>query len=94
MEEKGPRRESWLEKTARTMALPGQAVAGVPRLELIGDRELYLEGYRDILSYSREEICVDAGRWVLRLTGRELEIKAMRAGELRLFGWIHGLELV
>lgn len=94
MEEKGPRRESWLEKTARTMALPGQVVAGVPRLELIGDRELYLDGYRDILSYSREEICVDGGRWVLRLTGRELEIKAMRAGELRLFGWIHGLELV
>lgn len=94
MGEKGPRRESLLEKTARSMALPGQAVAGLPKLELIGDRELYLEGYRDILSYSKEEICVDGGKWVLRLTGRDLEIKAMGAGELRLFGWVHGLEFV
>ncbi len=94
MEEKSPRKEGMREKTARVLDLPGQAVAGLPRLELTGDRELYLEGYKDILSYSREEICVDGGLWMLRVTGRDLELKAMRAGELRLFGWVHSLELL
>lgn len=94
MEEKHPRKEGVREKTARVLDLPGQAVAGLPRLELTGDRELYLEGYKDILSYSREEICVDGGLWMLRVTGRDLELKAMRAGELRLFGWVHSLELL
>lgn len=94
MEKKSPRKEGVREKTARVLDLPGQAVAGLPRLELTGDRELYLEGYKDILSYSREEICVDGGLWMLRVTGRDLELKAMRAGELRLFGWIHSLELL
>lgn len=96
MEETGkkPRKESFREKTSHTLALPREAVAGMPRLELTGDRELYLEHYKDILSYSKEEICVDGGRWMLRLTGRDLEIKAMREGELRLFGWVHSLELL
>lgn len=96
MEETGKklRKETLREKTSRTLALPGEAVAGMPRLELTGDRELYLENYKEILSYSKEEICVDGGQWMLRLTGRDLEIKAMRERELRLFGWVHSLELV
>ena len=96
MEETGKklRKESLREKTSRTLALPGEAVAGMPRLELTGDRELYLENYKEILFYSKEEICVDGGQWMLRLTGRDLEIKAMRERELRLFGWVHSLELV
>ena len=91
---KKPRKETLREKTSRTLALTGEAVAGLPRLELTGDRELYLENYKDILSYSKEEICVDGGQWMLRLTGQNLEIKALREKELRLFGWIHSLELV
>ncbi len=96
MEETGrkARKESLREKTARTLALPEEAVAGMPRLELTGDRALYLENYKEILSYSKEEICVDGGQWMLRLTGRDMEIKAMRERELRIFGWVHSLELV
>ena len=82
------------ERTSRLLDLPGESLGTLPRAELLGDRELYLENYRDILSYSREELCVDGGTWMLRLTGREREIKAMRAGELRVVGWVDRLELV
>ena len=96
MEEKtgNARKLSLREKTARLLALPGESLGGLPRLELSGDRELYLEHYKDILAYSREEICVDGGGWMLRLQGRELEIKAMRAGELRIIGGVDRLELL
>lgn len=96
MEETGKklRKESLREKTSRTLALPGEAVAGMPRLELTGDRELYLENYKEILSYSKEEIHVDGGAWMLRILGRDLEIKAMREKELRIFGWVSSLTLL
>ena len=52
MEEKR-RKVGVREHAARVFALPGES-AGLPRLELTGDREIFLENYRDILSYSRE----------------------------------------
>jgi len=87
------RKEGVREKAARAFDLPGES-AGMPRLELIGDREVFLEGYRDILSYSREELTVDGGKWMVRITGRELEIKALGLGQLRMEGWITGLEIL
>ena len=94
MWERPERKPTLRESAAQLLDLPAAGAAGVPRLELTGDRELYLEGYHGILSYSREEIHVDGGRWALRVLGRSLEIKALREGELRITGQLHGLELV
>ena len=93
-EKRGPRKMSFREKTSQLFALPGEAAASLPRLELTGDRELYLERYKGILAYGREAVHVDGGGWVLRISGRELEIKAMGPRELRIVGWIHSLELL
>ena len=37
--EKKPRREGLLEKTAELFDLPADALAGLPKVELVGDRE-------------------------------------------------------
>lgn len=88
------RKESLLEKASIWMDLPGDTVAGLPCLELIGDRELRMENYRGILSCSKEEIHVDGGKWVLRILGRDLEIRAMRERELLITGWLDRLDLM
>ena len=82
------------ERTAQLLDLPADSIGGLPRLELTGDRELYLEKYRGVLAYGKEAIHVDGGQWVLQITGRSLEIKAMREGELRITGWVDRLELL
>ena len=78
-QERAPRKISLREKTSRLLDLPADGVAGVPKVELLGDRELYLENYKGILSYGKEELHVDGGAWVLRISGRDLEIKAILA---------------
>lgn len=88
------RKESLLEKTAALLDLPADAAAGLPRLELLGDRDLLLEHYKGILSCEKEEIHVDAGKWVLRIRGRELIIRTMREHELRITGWVDSLEIM
>ena len=93
-QERAPRKISLREKTSRLLDLPADGVAGVPKVELLGDRELYLENYKGILSYGKEERHVDGGAWVLRISGRDLEIKAMRERELRIFGWVSKLEIL
>ncbi|MBU5434289.1 YabP/YqfC family sporulation protein [Pseudoflavonifractor sp. MSJ-37] len=87
------KRESILERTAEVFDLPGDLVAGLPRIELIGDRELRMENHRGILAYGTEEIHISGGRLVLRVRGEELELRAMNAGELLITGRIRGLEL-
>lgn len=93
-QERVPRKISLREKTSRLLDLPADGVAGVPKVELLGDRELYLENYKGILSYGKKELHVDGGAWVLRISGRDLEIKAMRERELRIFGWVSKLEIL
>jgi sporulation protein YqfC len=95
MESKEKRRkEGLLEKASVLLDLPGDTVAGLPCLELIGDRELRMENYRGILSCSKEEIHVDGGKWVLRIQGQDLEIRAMRERELLITGWLDRIELM
>lgn len=92
--EKSSRKPGIREQVCLLLDLPGDGAAGLPKLELTSDRDLYLANYRGILSYGREEIHVDSGAWVLRVQGRELELKAMRAGELRIGGCITRLEIL
>lgn len=92
MERRG-RREGLLEKTAQALDLPADVLAGLPRVELIGDREVRMENHRGILSYGDEEIHISAGGFVIKIVGEELKLRAMTGLELLVTGRIRGVEL-
>ena len=83
-----------LSAVAELFDLPADVVAGLPHLEMVGSRQLYVEHHTGILAYSDK--CIDANTTagVLRITGEGLSLLAMTAEELRVGGRIHGLEWV
>lgn len=83
-----------LSAVAELFDLPADVVAGLPRLELIGSRQLYLEHHSGILSYSGERIDANTPVGVLRIGGRNLTLLAMTGAELRVGGTILTLEWV
>ena len=87
------KRESLLERTAQALDLPGDLVAGLPRIELVGSGELRMENHKGILSYGSQEIHISGGRLVVKVWGDGLELRAMNAGQLLITGLIRGLEL-
>ncbi len=87
------RREGILERAAERLDLPADAVAGVPRLELVGSRQLRMENHKGILAYGSEEIHISGGSYVVKVTGQELELRAMTGLELLITGWIAGITL-
>ena len=91
--ERRAKKESFLERTAEVFDLPGDVVAGLPRVELTGSRELRMENHKGILAYGPEEIHVSGGRLIIKIRGSNLELKAMNAGELLITGEIAGLDL-
>lgn len=87
------KKEGLLEKTAEVLDLPGDVVAGLPRIELTGSREVRMENHRGILSYGDDEICVSGGRLVVKVRGEKLELRSMNASQLLITGAIRAVEL-
>jgi len=77
-----------MEKTAQLLELPADVLAGVPRLELIGDSELRMENHRGILAYGGEEIHVSGGAYIVKISGQGLELRVMTELELLITGRI------
>lgn len=87
------KKESLLVKTAEVFDLPGDVVAGLPRIEVTGNRELRMENHKGILAYGSEEIHVSGGKLVIKVRGVDLELKSMNASELLIGGTIFGVDI-
>ena len=83
-----------LDTVAELFDLPADLVAGLPHLEIVGSRQLYVEHHKGILSYSEEQIDVNTTGGVLRIRGARLSLLAMTAEELRIGGDIAAVEWV
>ena len=88
-----PRRTGLLERAAQAFDLPADALTGLPRIELVGDRELRMENHRGILAYGSEEIHISGGKLIVKVRGTGLELKAMNARELLITGTIFSVDL-
>ena len=84
--------------------LPGDIQPGVPRMELVGDREFFMTQHRGVLSYTTETVDIGGvtvgggslrggGDMTVRVIGTDLQLMAMTEGELRLRGRIAAVEL-
>ena len=83
-----------LNTVAELFDLPADVIAGLPRMEMVGSRQLYLEHHTGLLAYSEEQIDANTTAGVLRVKGEKLTLMAMTAGELRIGGKITSLEWV
>ena len=92
--ERNRRERSVLSTVAELFDLPADVVAGLPRLDMVGNRQLYLEHHTGLLAYSTEQIDANTTAGVLRVRGTNLTLLAMTAEELRIGGRIDAVEWV
>ena len=83
-----------MDSVAELFDLPADIVAGLPHLEMVGNRQLFLERHTGILGYSEEQIDVNTVSGVVRVRGQRLTLVAMTAEEVRIGGVISTVELV
>lgn len=91
MERNRRERPGMLEGVAELFDLPADVLAGLPRLEMVGSRQLYLEHHTGLLSYSDTRIDANTSAGILRITGERLTLLAMTAEALRVGGRIDGV---
>ena len=89
------KRGKWvLNEAAELFDLPGDLVAGMSHVEVLGSGQLYMENHRGILSYSAEEIAVSGPDLVVKVLGRDLVLVSMTGDALRIKGEISRVEWV
>lgn len=81
-------------RMAELFSLPVDLVAGLSHVQLLGDRQLLLEGHAGILSYGTEEIEVSLGDTVLRVRGAGLTLRGMTGEDVRIHGRIDAVEFL
>ena len=83
----------WL-GAAELFDLPPDLVAGLPHMEMLGDRYFYMERHKGILSYSGEVIDINGDKLLIRVRGQGLELVSMTSDALRIRGDISQVEWV
>ena len=92
--DRGKREKKILGDAAELFDLPVDLVAGMAHVEVMGNRQFYMENHRGILSYSSEEIAVGGEGLILRVFGKGLELTSMSGEALRIRGEISRVEWV
>ena len=87
------KRKGLLEKTASMFKLPGDVLAGLSCVRLVGQNEAYVENHRGILAYGEEEILISGGKLLIRVRGEGLKLRSMTPADLVITGTIVGIEL-
>lgn len=81
-------------RAAGAFGLPEESMPGVSRLTVIGKGRVHIENQKGLLQYGREEITVNAGRMIVKLTGTGLELSAMTDLEMEVTGDIARIEFI
>ena len=87
-------KEGLLLRASKLFDLPADALAGAPRVEMIGDGEPRMGPHRGILAYGPEEIHISGGSLVVVVRGGGLELRAMTPEELLVTGTITAVEFM
>jgi len=80
------------EKFAQTFDLPADVTANLPRITIIGYREVVICSHKGVTEYGSDRICVATGKATVKITGLELTIKAMNAETISVTGQLVGVE--
>ena len=81
------------ERLTRAFALPAALPDGAARLTLTAGREVRIENYRCLLSFSPETLELGCGRQTLRVRGEGLRICSMDRQALLADGTILSVEV-
>lgn len=77
---------------ARGIETAGGYMVGAPRVEIISNQRVLIENHKGILEYGNTLMRINCGRIVVKITGQQLELKALSVSELAIQGNIVTVE--
>lgn len=92
--DKNRKKNQLLTEAAEMFDLPADVLAGLPHMEMVGNRQFYMERHRGIISYSDTTIDINGDTMLIRVRGQGLALVSMTDNALRIKGEISQVEWV
>ena len=80
------------EALGNAWGVPKDVSLDLPHMTVSGNKELYIENYKALLSYDSGSIVVGSRKFVIAVTGKNLEIKSIRRDDILITGEILHIE--
>lgn len=77
---------------ARSLELPVDVLEGLPKIELLGNKEAVIEHCQGVLEYNDQVVRIRAGRLMLKFTGRDLNLRTMTGDSVVVEGYFTSVE--
>ena len=87
-------RKSMIDRAVDAFDLPGEILAGLPKLTVTGNRRIHIECHKGIVEYDGGLIAVNGGAVLVKIRGEGLEIISMTAEEILIKGLVVAIEFV
>lgn len=78
--------------TVDALDLPSDLVFDLPRLTLIGGKQLYIENHRGVVHFSPESLHLELSHGMIEVEGSDLVIKEIMPEEVVVEGRISGIK--
>lgn len=82
------------EKILDKLNLPLSLLSGMSQMEIVGNKEVTIDGVQGVLEYGDDCIRVSTGKMVLKFVGRNLSIKGLTSQTLIITGYIISIEFI
>lgn len=82
------------EKVTEMLELPKEIVLNVPKLTMIGCRDLVIENYKGIIEYDNNRIRLNTGIGIIKIMGNGLIIKEITSEDILIEGEIISFEFI
>lgn len=83
----------FLEEASMRLELPADVLAGVPRMELVGQNEFGMEPHGGLMAYSRERILIKSKLGPVEVIGKNMTVKLMNQERIVIAGTLYGVRL-
>jgi len=82
------------EKITDLLQLPSEVVLNLPRISIIGNKEVYIENYKGIIEYKEVCIRINTNIGIVRIGGRNLTVKNITSEDICVLGVIEEVEFI
>lgn len=91
---KEPSLQEKLKEAALSNFINGDFPSNMARIEIFGDKKIVVENHKGIIEYGDTLMRINCGKYVLKISGMDLELRAMNVNELAIVGKILGAEYI
>lgn len=81
-------KSNFKEKLSDVLEIPKELILNVPRITVLGNKQLIIENYKGIIEYEENKIRIKTSEGTIKLSGVKMTIKEITTDDLMVNGEI------